>query len=234
MTINFQIKDQFYDIKSPARIVIIDYESGNLQSVFNAITSIKNSSDNVQISNNPSDLKSATHIILPGVGTFGDCVSSLKAIKGMVEELQLQVIKNKKPFLGICVGMQLLADFGFEYGKHSGLGLISGDVVEINSRNNKLKVPHIGWNNISINKSHPILEGIKNGEHFYFVHSFHFIPQDQNDVLANVDYGSKITAIIAKDNIVATQFHPEKSSEAGLRLLQNFIQQKDAKPEFLL
>ncbi len=206
-----------------SKVVIIDYGSGNLQSVFNALELVKNSSHLIQISSNPADLISATCIILPGVGAFGDCISSLKAIDGMVEELQTQVLKNKKPFLGICVGMQLLADFGFEYGKHSGLGFVAGDVVEVNNQNNTLKVPHIGWNNISIKKPHPVLNGIKDGEHFYFVHSFYFIPKNQNEIIATVNYGSDLTAIISKENIIATQFHPEKSSDAGLQLLKNFI-----------
>lgn len=210
---------------SKSKVVIIDYGSGNLQSVFNALEMVKTPSHTIQISNNPEDLKSATHIILPGVGAFGDCISNLKAIKGMVEELQIQTLKNKKPFLGICVGMQLLADFGFEYGKHSGLGFISGNVIEIDNQNNSLKVPHIGWNNISIHKHHPILDGIQDGEHFYFVHSFHFVPKNQNNIVATVNYGSDLTAIISKDNIVATQFHPEKSADAGLRILKNFISQ---------
>jgi glutamine amidotransferase len=205
------------------KIIIIDYGSGNLQSVFNALELVKKPSDLVLISSNPSDLESATHIILPGVGAFGDCISSLKAILGMVEELQTQVLKNKKPFLGICVGMQLLADFGFEYGKHAGLGFVAGDVVEIDNKNNTLKVPQIGWNNISIIKNHPILDGVKDGEHFYFVHSFHFATKDQNDVLATVDYGAPLNAILVRDNIIATQFHPEKSSDAGLKVLKNFI-----------
>lgn len=206
-----------------SKVVIIDYGSGNLQSVFNALELVKNSSHLIQISSNPADLISATCIILPGVGAFGDCISSLKAIDGMVEELQTQVLKNKKPFLGICVGMQLLADFGFEYGKHSGLGFVAGDVVEVNNQNNTLKVPHIGWNNISIKKPHPVLNGIKDGEHFYFVHSFYFIPKNQNEIIATVNYGSELAAIISKENIIATQFHPEKSSDAGLQLLKNFI-----------
>jgi glutamine amidotransferase len=206
-----------------SKIVIIDYGSGNLQSVFNAIESIKTTSDIVLISNNPEDLKSATHIILPGVGAFGDCICSLNAIDGMVEQLKIQVLKNKKPFLGICVGMQLLADFGFEHGKYAGLGFIAGDVVEIDNQNNNLKIPHIGWNNINIKNPHPILKGIKNGEHFYFVHSFHFVSKNRNDILATVDYGLPITAILAKENIIATQFHPEKSSDVGLKLLKNFI-----------
>jgi len=205
-----------------SKVVIVDYGSGNLQSVFNALELVK-SPHIVTISNDPEDLKSATHIILPGVGAFGDCLSSLKKINGMVEGLQSQILKNKKPFLGICVGMQLLADFGFEYGKHPGLGFVAGNVVEIDHQNNRLKVPHVGWNNISIIKPHPILNGIKNDEHFYFVHSFHFIAKNQNDVLATVNYGSDLAAIISKDNIIATQFHPEKSSDAGLKFLKNFI-----------
>ncbi len=206
-----------------SKIVIIDYGSGNLQSVFNALELIKKPSDLVLISNNLADLKSSTHIILPGVGAFGDCISSIKAIPDMIEELQIQVLENKKPFLGICVGMQLLADFGFEHGKFAGLSFIGGDVVEIDSQQGKLKVPHIGWNNISIKNSHKILDGIKDNEHFYFVHSFHFVAKNQNDVLATVDYGLPLTAILAKENIVATQFHPEKSSDAGLKVLKNFI-----------
>jgi glutamine amidotransferase len=213
--------------KMPQKIVIIDYGSGNLQSVFNAISTIKTPNQEVKISNNPEDLKSATHIILPGVGAFGDCISNLKAINGMVEELQIQVLKNKKPFLGICVGMQLLADFGFEHGKYEGLGFVAGDVIEIDDQNGSLKVPHIGWNDLQIKPTlsspHPILSGIKNGEHFYFVHSFHFQTHNQNDVIATVNYGGEINAILAKDNIVATQFHPEKSSDAGLKMLKNFI-----------
>jgi glutamine amidotransferase len=205
-----------------SKITIIDYGSGNLQSVLNALELVKNSSDLIQISSNPEDLKSSTHIILPGVGAFGECISSLKSISGMIEELQIQVLKNKKPFLGICVGMQLLADFGFEYGKNAGLGFVGGDVKRIEGKSD-LKVPHVGWNNIKIKKSHPILDGILNGDHFYFVHSFHFILKNKDDVLATVDYGSELTALIAKENIIATQFHPEKSSDTGLKILKNFI-----------
>jgi glutamine amidotransferase len=142
----------------------------------------------------------------------------------MEEELKTQVLINKKPFLGICVGMQLLANFGLEHGKHSGLGFIEGSVEKITSKDDSnLKIPHIGWNNINIKNPHPILNNIKNDEHFYFVHSFHFIPKNQNDVVATVNYGSDIAAIISRNNIVATQFHPEKSSDAGLLLLKNFI-----------
>jgi glutamine amidotransferase len=207
-----------------SKIVIIDYGSGNLQSVLNALESIKTPSQSVIISSNPVDLKTATHIILPGVGAFADCISSLKSINGMEEELKTQVLENKKPFLGICVGMQLIANFGLEHGKYSGLGFVEGVVEKITIKSDdNLKIPHIGWNNINIKNSHPILNGIESDEHFYFVHSFHFTPKDQNNVVATVNYGSDIVAIISKDNIIATQFHPEKSSDSGLLLLKNFI-----------
>lgn len=206
-----------------SKIVIIDYGSGNLQSVFNALETVKSANQTVQISSNPQDLKSATHIILPGVGAFGNCAASLRSIDGMIDELKLQVLENKKPFLGICVGMQLLADFGLEYGKNEGLGFISGSVVEIDNQQGSLKVPHVGWNDITIKKPHPILKDIKDGDDFYFVHSFHFKAENQEDVVATVNYGSDLVSIISKDNIVATQFHPEKSSSSGLKLLKNFI-----------
>jgi glutamine amidotransferase len=203
-------------------ILIIDYGSGNLRSVANALEQVKNSKQNILISGNPRDLTSASHIILPGVGAFGDCISNLKSIPGMVAEIKNQ-INSKKPFLGICLGMQLLADIGYEYGEHQGLSLIAGKVLKIEAKDANLKIPHMGWNNLEFKKSHPILKGIENGEHAYFVHSYHFICDDKNDVIATVNYDGNLTAVIAKDNILATQFHPEKSGELGLKLLKNFI-----------
>lgn len=206
-----------------SKVVIIDYGSGNLKSVFNALDSIKNENQQILISSNSSDLQDATHIILPGVGAFEDCMNGLLSCPSMVQEIKLQ-IKNGKPFLGICVGMQLLADIGYEDGKTVGLGLIPGEVKKMESDNGQLKIPHIGWNNLNILSSHPILSEIKDGDHVYFVHSYYFKTKNQSDVVAQVAYGSnKINAIIAKDNIVATQFHPEKSAVAGLKLLKNFI-----------
>jgi len=206
------------------KIIIIDYGSGNLASVRNALELIKNSNQEILISDNPADLELATHIILPGVGAFGDCISSLKAIPQMQEILEDQILKYKKPFLGICVGMQLLADVGYEYGKNKGLGFIQGKVKKIDDQNDSLKIPHMGWNDLIVkSNSHPVLVDIKSGDHVYFVHSYYFIPDNENEVLAYVDYGTKITAIIAKENIVATQFHPEKSDKIGLKLLKNFI-----------
>jgi glutamine amidotransferase len=212
--------------KSFRKIIIIDYGSGNLQSVLNAIISLNIPNCQALISKNPQDLYGATHIILPGVGAFGDCASELQKIPDMVETLRSLVLVEKRPFLGICVGMQLLADIGNEHGKNKGLGFISGQVNKIDSKNGTLKVPHIGWNNIKIkpNKTtHPILKDIPDEQHFYFVHSYHFEVENKDEILATVDYGAQITAIIAKDNIVATQFHPEKSSTFGLKLLENFI-----------
>ncbi len=206
-----------------SKIVIIDYGSGNLSSVLNAVESVKNQDSEVLISSNPEDLKSATHIILPGVGAFADCMSGLKSIPQMIETLKNQILIAKKPFLGICVGMQLLADKGYEYGEHVGLGLIKGKVVALDDQNGQLKIPHMGWNDLQIKSNHPILEGLKTGDHAYFVHSYHFICEDENNILAQVEYGQKINAIIARENIIATQFHPEKSAETGLKLLKNFI-----------
>ena len=207
-----------------ARIVIIDYNSGNLRSVSNAIESIKEKNQEILISNQVEDLKNASHIILPGTGAFADCMAGLKAINFMIDEIKNQVLIAKKPFLGICVGMQILADYGYENGVCDGLALIGGKVVKIDNQNNNLKIPHIGWNDLQIKKqNHPILNGLKSGDFAYFVHSYHFVCDDQNNILATVDYGQKIAAIIEKDNIIATQFHPEKSAAAGLKLLKNFI-----------
>jgi glutamine amidotransferase len=207
-----------------SKVVIIDYGSGNLRSVFNALQLVKKLNQEIIISDNPKDLEDATHIILPGVGAFGDCILGLKAIPQMFEILQEQVLKKKKPFLGICVGMQLLADVGYEHGENKGLGFIKGKVVKIDDKNGVLKIPHMGWNDLIVQpNNHPVLQGIKTGDHVYFVHSYHFIADDENEVLAKVNYGDEITAIVIQKNIIATQFHPEKSAETGLLLLKNFL-----------
>jgi imidazole glycerol-phosphate synthase subunit HisH len=206
-----------------SKIVIIDYNSGNIRSVFNALTSIKQDSQHVIISNKISDIKEASHLILPGVGSFADCMQGLSAVNGLIAEIKNH-IKKGKSFLGICVGMQLLAEFGYEDGKNQGLNFIPGEVIKIDSNNNSLKIPHIGWNDLEIKSDHKILSGIEQGDHFYFVHSYHFQTRSQENIIAQVSYGkNKIAAIIAQDNIIATQFHPEKSADNGLKLLQNFI-----------
>jgi glutamine amidotransferase len=205
------------------KITIIDYGSGNLRSVFNALNLIDGQNFYLQISSNPEDIKNSDKIILPGVGAFANCINSLSNITKMRDILQEEILHKKKNFLGICVGMQLLADFGNEYETVKGLGFISGEIIKINDQDQTLKIPHIGWNEIQIKKNHDILQNIANNEHFYFVHSYHFLVKDSENIIANVNYGQNLAAIIAKDNIVATQFHPEKSGASGMKLLKNFI-----------
>jgi len=203
------------------KAVVVDYGAGNVESVLNALSLLKGD-DEILISNNPADLKSASHLILPGVGAFGDCVEGLKSAEGLLSELRKQVLTEKKPFLGICVGMQVLANVGYENGEHQGLGFVNGKVEKISGEN--LKIPHMGWNELIVKPSkHEVLKDIKTGEHFYFANSFHFVAQNENNVLAQVEYGEKLTAIVAKENIFGVQFHPEKSGEAGLKLLKNFL-----------
>lgn len=205
------------------KIAIIDYGSGNLRSAakaFEHVCASKFAGAEIKVTNNPDDLKDATHIVLPGVGAFGDCAAGLNAIPGMVAEMENQVLKNKKPFLGICVGMQLLADTGHEHGEHKGLGWIKGDVRKITTES-KLPIPHMGWNGLKTVKKSPLVSGIDSD--VYFVHSYHFVPANDDNLLATTNYGGEITAAIAKDNIMGVQFHPEKSQEAGLRLIENFL-----------
>jgi len=208
------------------KLIIIDYGAGNIESVFNAVKTISasnNISIDIVISNKVADLKSSNYFLLPGVGAFEDCMQGLRNIEGFVSELRNQILNFKKPFLAICVGMQVLASVGFENGEHQGLSFINGKVEKINEPN--LKVPHMGWNNITIkNNKHPILKNISNDSDFYFANSYHFICQNENNVLAYAQYGNtKINAIIGKDNIIGAQFHPEKSGELGLKFLQNFL-----------
>jgi glutamine amidotransferase len=204
------------------KTVIIDYGAGNVESVFNALLALQ-SGDEIIISKNPAHVKSANHLVLPGVGAFGDCMDGLKSVEGLLPEIRKQILLEKKPFLGICVGMQVLASTGFENGEYQGLGFINGRVEKITPQEN-LKIPHMGWNEVALkNEKHPTLKGLKNGDHFYFANSYHFICQNENNVLAQVEYGSKLNAIIAKENILGVQFHPEKSGESGLLFLKNFL-----------
>ena len=204
------------------KTVIIDYGAGNVESVLNALSFVKNN-ENFLVSNKPSDIRAANHLILPGVGAFGDCMDGLKSVEGLLPEIRKQVLVEKKPFLGICVGMQVLSSIGYENGEHQGLGFINGKVEKITAQEG-LKIPHMGWNEIMLKPTkHPALKDIKNGEHFYFANSYHFICQNENNVLAQVEYGSKLNAIVAKENILGIQFHPEKSGEAGLLILKNFL-----------
>lgn len=209
------------------RAVIIDYGSGNLRSAAKAFE--RAARDNgieaeVAVSADAAALATASHIVLPGVGAFADCKRGLAAVPGMIEALEEQVIRGGKPFLGICVGMQLMADRGLEFETVAGLGWIPGDVVALTPSDRALKVPHMGWNELDLKGAgHPVLAGIKSGDHAYFVHSYHLAASDPAQVLATVEYGGAVTAIVGRDNLVGTQFHPEKSQEAGLRLIANFL-----------
>ncbi len=203
------------------KIVIIDYGSGNIKSVVNAIALLKGDNE-IILSNKPTDVRAANYLILPGVSAFADCMQGLKAQEGLIEEIRNQVLKEKKPFLGVCVGMQVLASIGYENGEFQGLGFINGKVERIAAKDD-LKIPHMGWNEVIVDSKHALFKDIKNNEHFYFANSYHFICQNKNNVLAYVEYGEKLSAVVAKDNILGVQFHPEKSGEAGLKLLQNFL-----------
>lgn len=206
------------------KILIIDYKAGNIQSVINAIAATSPES-NVVVSNKIQDLRDADKIILPGVGAFNDCMDGINKVQGLAEEIRYQSRVVKKPFLGICVGMQVLASEGFENGSCKGLNLIEGEVrkIDLKENVNNLKIPQMGWNSLEIKKPHPILRGIKEGQDFYFANSYHFICYNSSLVLAQVDYSFKMNAILARENIFAIQFHPEKSGESGLRVINNFL-----------
>ena len=200
------------------KTIIIDYGSGNLHSAQKAFEKV--SSGEVVVSSNPDDLTTATHIVLPGVGAFGDCAAGLRAVPNMIQAMEQEVLGNKKPFLGICVGMQLLAETGYEHGEHKGLGWISGEVVKLEPQNNEV-IPHMGWNEINITNPQKITENIDNQD-FYFVHSFYFKCSNEY-ISATVNYCGATTAMVAKDNIFGVQFHPEKSQKSGLKLIENFL-----------
>jgi glutamine amidotransferase len=207
---------------------IIDYGSGNLRSVakaFERATSDLAMTEDVVVTDKAEQVAAADRIVLPGVGAFADCRAGLFAVPGMTDALETAVIKNGRPFLGICVGMQLLAKVGHEYGVHTGLGWVDGEVVELTP--GELKVPHMGWNNLTIGASgHPVLAGINTGDHAYFVHSFELRCANDRDVLATTEYGDTLVAAAGHDNVFGTQFHPEKSQAIGLRLIANFLQWK--------
>ncbi|MCV0368048.1 imidazole glycerol phosphate synthase subunit HisH [Filomicrobium sp.] len=209
--------------------VIIDYGSGNLHSAGKALERAARESGSefrVQVTAKPDDVAAADRIVLPGVGAFADCMKGLIAVPGMREALEKAVISEGKPFLGICVGMQLLATRGQEFGVTEGFGWIPGEVRALEPSDPALKIPHMGWNTLNVLRPHPLLKDIEtgpNGLHAYFVHSYHLVPERPDDVVAETDYGGPVTAIVGRDNIVGTQFHPEKSQTLGLKLLANFL-----------
>jgi glutamine amidotransferase len=202
-------------------VAIIDYGSGNLRSVAKAFEHVADAKK-VHITDTPQPLAEASHIVLPGVGSYGDCMRGLKALSGMIPALCEQVLERKKPFLGICVGMQMLFERGHEHGIHEGLGWLKGEVVPIKCAP-PLRVMHMGWNELDIRSAHPLFHGIGKGDHAYFVHSYHARCSNASDLLASVDYGQSLAAVVGQDNIMGTQFHPEKSQATGLQLLKNFL-----------
>ncbi len=210
-------------------VAIIDYGSGNLRSAakaFERMARERGGSDEILVTDKPDQVRAADHIVLPGVGAFGDCRAGLEALPGMIDALNEIVTVKARPFLGICVGMQLMADEGLENGRHQGLGWISGAVGKINPADETLKIPHMGWNDLSISAtSHPVLNSLSGQKaETYFVHSFAMQVSDPEQILATTDYGGEITAIIGRDNMIGTQFHPEKSQRAGLELIGNFLE----------
>jgi imidazole glycerol-phosphate synthase subunit HisH len=211
-------------------VAIIDYGSGNLRSAakaFERMVRESGRSDNISVTSDADVVRQADHVVLPGVGAFADCRRGLYAVDGMVDALRHVVIEKGRPFLGICVGMQLMATVGREHGDHTGLNWIKGDIVPLSPDDASLKVPHMGWNDLQVKENvHPVLSGISTGDHVYFVHSYHLQAESPDHILATVDYGEPVTAIVGRDNLIGTQFHPEKSQQVGLRLIANFLNWK--------
>jgi glutamine amidotransferase len=206
------------------RTALIDYGSGNIASAAKALARAAGDTNHeITVTADPDRVRQADRIVLPGVGAFADCMRGLRAVPGLVEALNESVIQKGKPFLGICVGMQLMARDGREFGVHKGLGWIDGEVVPMRPADPALKIPHMGWNEIVTVQDHPVFAGIGKGAHAYFVHSFELKPEMRDDLLATTDYGGPITAAVGRGNMVGTQFHPEKSQAVGLRLLSNFL-----------
>ena len=204
-------------------VTIVDYKSGNISSVINSFTEVARDKVNIEVTSDLNKIKSSDKVVLPGQGSFKSCVEALNNINGLTDILNEFAITNKKPLLGICVGLQMFADIGYEETETKGLGWIAGKVSKIDNQNGKFKLPHIGWNQINIVKDSKIFKDIKDNSHMYFVHSYEFIPEDKNVISATTDYASNIVCSVEKENIFGTQFHPEKSDTMGLKIIDNFI-----------
>ena len=205
------------------KVTIVDYNSGNISSVINSFKEVAKDKVNIEVTTDLNKIKLSDKVVLPGQGSFKSCIDALNKINGLTEALHEFAINNKKPLFGICVGLQMFADIGYEETETKGLGWISGKVSKIDNQNGKYKLPHIGWNQINIVKQSKIFENIENNSHMYFVHSYEFIPEDKNVISATTDYSSNIVCSVEKENIFGTQFHPEKSDRIGLKIIDNFI-----------
>ena len=204
-------------------VTIVDYNSGNISSVINSFKEVAKNKVNIEVTSNLNKIKLSDKIVLPGQGSFKNCIESLNSINGLIDTLSEFVLNYKKPLLGICVGLQMFADIGYEEVETKGLGWISGKVSKIDNHKGKYKLPHIGWNQINIVKESKIFKDIENNSHMYFVHSYEFIPNDKSVTVATTDYSTNIVCAVEKENLFGTQFHPEKSDKIGLKIIENFI-----------
>ena len=204
-------------------VTIVDYNSGNISTVINSFTEVAKGTVNLEVTSDLNKINSSDKVVLPGQGSFKSCIDALNSINGLTDTLNEFVINKKKPLFGICVGLQMFADVGYEETETKGLWWLPGKVSKIDNKNGKYKLPHIGWNQINIVKASKILKDVENNSHMYFVHSYEFVPNDKSVVSATTDYSSKIVCSIEKENIFGTQFHHEKSDKTGLKIIDNFI-----------
>ena len=204
-------------------VTIVDYNSGNISSVINSFKEVAKEKVNIAVTSDLTTIKTSDKVVLPGQGSFKSCIDGLKNINGLIDTLNEFALESKKPLIGICVGLQMFADIGYEETETKGLGWISGKVSKIDNQDGKFKLPHIGWNEINIMKDSKIFKGIENNSHMYFVHSYEFVPEDKSVISATTDYSSNVVCAAEKNNIFGTQFHPEKSDKIGLKIIDNFL-----------
>ena len=204
-------------------VTIVDYKSGNISSVINSFKEVAKGKVKIEVTSDLKKISSSDKVVLPGQGSFKSCIDALNTINGLVETLNDFALNSKKPILGICVGLQMFADVGYEETETKGLSWISGKVSKINNQNGKYKLPHIGWNEVNIVKDSKIFKNVENNSHMYFVHSYEFIPNDKSVISATTDYSSNHVCAVEEENIFGTQFHPEKSDKTGLKIIDNFI-----------
>ena len=205
------------------KVTIVDYNSGNISSVINSFKEVAKNKIDLEVTSDLQKIRSSDKLVLPGQGSFKSCVDALNAINGLTEALSEFAINDKKPLLGICVGLQMFADIGYEETETKGLGWIPGKVSKIDNKDGAFKLPHIGWNEINIVKESKIFKNLDKNSHMYFVHSYEFIPDDKKVISATTDYSTNIVCAVEKENIFGTQFHPEKSDKLGLKLIDNFL-----------